>query len=90
MIKFYRNAGCPACESREQILKELCIAHKAVVVYENNKNKLPYGKRAPVLVDGQKIVQGSSNIARYLEKLEGFKTLWEKFQSDACYCGEDV
>jgi len=61
-----------------------------VVVDENNKNKLPYGKRTPVLVDGQKIVQGSSNIARYLEKLEGFKTLWEKFQSDACYCGEDV
>ena len=60
-----------------------------MVVDENNKNKLPEGKRAPVLIDGQKIIQGSRNIAGYLEKLEGFKVLWEKFQSDACYCDED-
>jgi len=89
MMTFYRNVGCPACESLEQMLKELCIAHKVVVVDESGKDKIPAGKKTPVLVDGQKVIQGNRNIAKYLEKLEGFKALWEKFQSDACYCDED-
>jgi len=89
MIIFYRNSNCTSCESLEDTLKELCIAHKVVVVDENNKDKLPAGKRVPVLIDGRKAIQGNRNIAKYLEKLEGFKALWEKFQSDACYCDED-
>ena len=89
MIIFYRNSNCTSCESLEETLKELCIAHKVVVVDENNKDKLPVGKRTPVLIDGRKAIQGNRNIAKYLEKLEGFKALWEKFQSDACYCDED-
>ena len=28
------------------------------------------------------------NIIAYLEELEGFKQLWYKFQSDACYCDQ--
>ena len=89
MMTFYRNAGCNACESLEETLKELCIAYKIVVVDEKMKDKLPASTRAPVLVDGQNIIQGNRNIATYLEKLEGFKALWEKFQSDVCYCDED-
>ena len=89
MIMFYRNSDCPSCESLEETLRELCIAHKVVVVDDKNKNKLPAGTMAPVLVDGRNIIQGNCNIASYLEKLEGFKALWEKFQSDACYYDED-
>ena len=91
MLKFFRTPNCPACQAIEDILTELCLAHEIVLVSRNStsKNKLPEGTRAPVLVDDGQVIQGSKKIVAHLEKLKDFRELWYKFQSDACYCGED-
>lgn len=90
MIVFYRAKNCPACGATEEVLKELCISHKVVIV--ENKQQLPQALasnvKLPILVDEEKIIQGSKNIINYLSDLEKFKEQWYKFQSDTCYCDE--
>ena len=90
MITFYRTKKCPGCQSIQAVLENLSLAHKVVII--SDKNKLPHGlppnTKFPALVDNGEIVQGNRNIVTHMEKLEGFKKEWDKFQSDACYCDE--
>jgi glutaredoxin len=90
MMKLFRTADCPGCRAIEEILEELCIAHEVVSISQdtNSREIPPEGTSPPVLVDGEEIVQGSGNIISHLEKLEEFRKMWYKFQSDACYCDE--
>lgn len=91
MIVFYRTKNCPGCQSIQETLEEMVLAHRVVIVEkgEDSWEQLPGGVTPPVLVDDKETIQGSKNIVKRLEKLEKFKALWEKFQSDACYCDEE-
>lgn len=90
MITFFRTKSCPGCSAIQETLEELCIAHKVILVDENRgrSSGLPAGARPPVLVDEDEVIQGGDAIIGHLEKLKDFKAVWEKFQSDACYCDE--
>jgi hypothetical protein len=45
---------------------------------------------APVLIDGdRRVIEGDEPILKHLEELEAVKALWDKYQTDACYCDED-
>jgi hypothetical protein len=87
MIRFYRTADCPGCEGIEEALRELGVKYEAVVV---GQGEMVMGElRPPVVVDGEEVVRGREAIAKYLDRLEGFREQWYKFQSDACYCDEE-
>jgi arsenate reductase-like glutaredoxin family protein len=90
MLKFFRISDCAGCKAIEEVLTELCIAHKVILISEDNtsQERLPEGVKPPVLVDEEEIIQGNKLIIEHLEKLKDFKELWYKFQSDACYCDE--
>ena len=90
-MAFFRTADCPGCEAIQEVLQDLCIAHRVVIVPENAKpdESLPDAAKPPMLVDDDKVIQGNKNIIAYLEELKGFRELWYKFQSDACYCDEN-
>ena len=91
MITFYRTKDCPGCSAIQDALREMVLAHDVVLVEKGTDRwlRLPEGTRPPVLVDDKETAQGSENIIRHLEKLKKLKALWEKFQSDACYCDEE-
>ncbi len=90
MMTFFRAADCPGCEAIQEVLADLCILHRVIVIPEDGKpnESLPGTAKPPVLVDDDKVIQGNKSIIAYLEELKGFKELWYKFQSDACYCDE--
>ena len=91
MITFFRTSDCPGCEAIEEVLEDLCIAHKVVLVPQSGvpDESMPDEAKPPILVDDDKVIRGNKNIIAYLEELKGFKELWYKFQSDACYCDEN-
>jgi len=66
------------------------MAHEVVVVMPDGPSGgLPQGTQPPVLVDGDKVVQGGSDIFAYLDELQELKRVWLKYQSDVCYMDED-
>jgi len=94
MITLYRKRGCPRCTDIEEALKELTLAHRVVDVEEGEgargiPENLGEPRRTPVLVDEGEVFRGSRAILDHLEGLKGFRALWYKFQSDACYCDEE-
>ena len=90
MMTFYRRNDCPACEQVEQILDELVLAHDVEVVASARElpESAPRSARLPLLHDGEEWVAGHEAITAHLENLADFKALWDKFQTDACYCDE--
>ena len=90
MVTLYRTPDCPGCLAIQSVLKELVLAHHVVVADPSDlPAALPQGTHLPVLVDEGVIYQGREAILAHLEELESFKELWDKFQSDACYCDEE-
>jgi len=91
MLILYRTPGCPRCSDIQEALEDLSVAHKVVQV--RARDDLPQQLRdrysLPLLVDEDEIVQGSARILEHLERLEHFKELWYKFQSDVCYCDSE-
>ncbi len=62
------------------------MAHEVVVVpREGWSDRLPQGTKPPVLVDEDKVVQGSGDIFSYIDELQELKQVWLKYQSDVCY-----
>lgn len=91
MIILYITKHCSGCAGIDETLKELCIAHKTVVLGPDDQLPAQFSsaKKPPVLVDGEEVIQGSEKIVQHLQELAEFKALWDKYQSDACYCGEE-
>jgi hypothetical protein len=90
MITFYRTKDCTACADVEDIMEELVLRHKDVVV--KDKSELPEevkGSPLPLMVDDNERISGLHNIVEHLDEVAQFKRLWEKYQDDACYCDED-
>lgn len=91
MLKFYHNPHCPKCGEIQDVLEAMNFAHQGIAV--KNSNEIGdddfADKKLPMLIDDNKIFEGSEAILQHLEELKGFKELWDKFQSDACYCGDE-
>jgi hypothetical protein len=67
-------------------LDEVAIAHETVVVSDHEaSDRLPKGTQAPVLVDDEKVVQGTADILAYIDDLWRLRADWLKYQSDTCY-----
>jgi len=92
MFIFYRTPNCLGCNQIQEVLERLVIAHKVVTVHsvKGIKNKVPDAFKLPILVDEEKVIQGSETILAHLEEIEKFKELWDKFQSDACSGDEEA
>ena len=91
MMTFFRTSDCPGCEAIQEVLDDLGMAHKVVVVPQGDvpDESMSHAAKPPILVDDDKVIQGNKNIIAYLEELKGFKELWYKSRSDACYCDEN-
>ena len=90
MIVLYRTPDCPRCASIQDALEELAIAHEVVVgTRAELAEVLPSGAKLPTLIDGDEVFSGAEAVIEHLEELERFTELWYKYQSDACYCGEE-
>jgi glutaredoxin len=91
MIRFYRRRDCPLCADIQEAMERMVLAHEVIMVEKGRKEQagLPAHVPLPVLMDEGKLIQGAENIKEHLERLEGFKAEWERFQTDACYCDEN-
>ena len=90
MITYYKGAGSPEYDPIQEALENLCIAHEMIRVSQGTRlpKAIPEGVRPPVLVDGKEIIQGMSPILNHIDKLIEIKALWDKYQTDTCYCDE--
>jgi glutathione S-transferase len=78
--------NCRTCSRIRQSLDELAMAHDVVIVpSQGRSDRLPQGTQPPVLVDEDKVVQGSRDIFTYIDELQELKQVWLKYQSDVCY-----
>ena len=77
---------CRTCSRVRESLSELAMACDVVVVpREGQADRLPQGTHPPVLVDGDRVVQGGPDIFSYIVELQEFNREWLKYQSDTCY-----
>lgn len=85
-MTLYITEDCKTCSDVRESLDATALAHETVVVLQHERSeRLPEGAEAPVLVDDEKVIQGSDDILAYIEHLRAFKEDWLKYQSDVCY-----
>ena len=90
MIEFFRPADCDNCETIEEALKELVIAHKVTVAEPGQQpERLPVGTPLPALIDNGQVFSGQAALAAHLKELEKIVADWRRFQSDACYLDDE-
>lgn len=91
MLILYRKEDCPSCKAIQETLESMSLAHKVVIVNDENRNQteIPGNISLPVLRDGDETISGNRKILDHLEELEDFKKEWYKFQSDVCYCDSE-
>jgi glutaredoxin len=85
-MTLYVTDNCRTCSLVRDSLDETAIAHETIVVPDHEvSGGFPEGTEAPVLVDDEKVIQGSANIFVYIDDLWRLKADWLKYQSDVCY-----
>ena len=85
-MTLYITENCRTCSDLREALEATAIAHETVVVPEQGwSGRVPEGTEPPVLVDDEKVIQGSDDIFAYIDHLRAFKADWLKYQSDVCY-----
>ncbi len=90
MIELYRPVDCLTCIDIEVALKEMVVAHKIMIVSEDDTpDCLPANTPLPALKDNGEIITGQPAITAHLKELEEFVAEWRRFQSDACYIDDD-
>jgi glutaredoxin len=85
-MTLYVTESCRTCSILRESLDDVAIAHETVVVPAHEASgRLPEGTEAPVLIDDEKVIQGSTNIFAYIDDLWRLRADWLKYQSDTCY-----
>jgi glutaredoxin len=85
-MTLYITENCKTCSEIREALDATAIAHETVVVPQQGRSeRLSEGTQPPVLVDDEKVIQGSNDVFAYIDQLKGFKADWLKYQSDVCY-----
>lgn len=91
MIFFYRHPDCRKCNQIQERLEDLVLAHR--VIFGDKEipatENIPKDSKLPLLADNGNFISGEKAILSHLDELEQFKTEWDKYQSDSCYCDED-
>ena len=88
-MTLYRHKECESCQEIEDTLREMVISCEVVAAEPRPRSDdLPAEAKAPVLVDGEKVIEGEKSIFEYLDTLKEFSRQWYKYQSDACYCDD--
>lgn len=88
VITLYRKASCPEGTAIEERLSDLVAAHRVRIVPETGASELG-PTRLPAIQEGEDWFSGRLEIQDYLIRLEKRIELWNRYQSDACYLGED-
>ena len=90
MIEFYKPTDCDNCETIEEALKEMVIAHKIILVEPGQQpERLPMGTPLPALIDNGQVFSGRAALAEHLQELKKVVADWRRFQSDACYIDDE-
>ncbi|GAB4440695.1 MAG: hypothetical protein Kow0031_22650 [Anaerolineae bacterium] len=90
MIELYRTASDPLGAEIEDGLKELVLAHRVIVVTAGQlPNSLPAGTPLPALRDQGRLITGSQALHAHLRRLQQLVYEWRKYESDACYIGNE-
>jgi hypothetical protein len=85
-MTLYITEDCKTCSDIRESLEATALAHETVVVPQQGwSERVPEGTEPPVLIDDEKVIQGSNDIFAYIDQLKGFKADWLKYQSDVCY-----
>lgn len=85
-MTLYINEDNPICSILRDSLDETAIAHETVVVpAQGVSDRLPKGTQTPVLLDGERVIQGGADILAYIDDLWKLRADWLKYQSDTCY-----
>lgn len=86
VIELYRSEdGSDLADRTEATLRRLVVGHTVHIVAD--PADVPVDD-LPVIREGDRIVP-TAEIPRYLEELRRFMADWTRFQSDACYIGDD-
>jgi len=58
MMTFFGPSDCPGCEAIEDVLEDICVAHKVVVVPQSGvpDEPMPDAAKPPMLVDDDKVI----------------------------------
>ncbi len=83
MLLFFRAAQCRKGDAIQETLERLCLAHEVRTGRARGRDV-----SGPVLIDGARVIEGDESIRKHLEELEAVKALWDKYQTDACYCDD--
>jgi len=85
-MTLYITEDCRTCSDLRDSLDDVAIAHETVVLpVQGSSERLPKGTQAPVLVDDDRVIQGSAEIFAYIDELWKLRADWLKYQSDTCY-----
>jgi hypothetical protein len=91
MITLYIKEDCATCGELVDSLREISLAHNLVHVEFSNLRFI--GKKQisnlPAITDGAKLIVGTAEVRNYIAKLEVIKAVWDRFQTDSCYCNQD-
>ncbi len=75
------------CDEIEEHLRSLSLAHETIQLPPASPDEsIPEGVAPPALVDDGQVFEGEDEIVHHLEELAAFRSEWDEFQSDACYC----
>ncbi len=89
VITLYRKACCPAGKAIQERLSDLVVAHRVRIVDPETGDSELEPSRLPAIREGEELFSSQPEIQDYLIRLEKRMELWNRYQSDACYVGDD-
>ncbi len=87
MITLYREPVSSEAEAIQEKLRECVVAHRVVIIDGDSQTAPP--RPLPTLRDGEEWISGQAELELYLERLRRRMEAWNRYQSDACYIGDD-
>jgi len=91
MITFYANKGCKECDQIEEMIANLSLAHRTVLLDDGDRKPeaLAEDVSLPAMEDEHAIYSGHQRIVDHIDDLSRYKGQWYKYQSDTCYVEDD-
>lgn len=91
MITFYANKGCKECDQIEEMIANLSLAHRTVIVEEGGQKPESLAKDVslPAMEDEHEVFSGHRQIVEHIDDLSKYRGQWYKYQSDVCYVEDD-
>lgn len=88
MIILYRKEDDDRADDIQTALDELVVAYRVETV----RRGAPLPARVtslPAIAEGDRVIAGGPALDAYLRELAAWMAEWRKYQTDACYIGED-